>query len=456
MTCAACGAARTVGGFCETCGTLHRIATTASLPRTLHVRSVAFLATGGVLFAVVSIMHWTTPLAPATVIARAAMASLAIVLILTGFGMRHAAPWSRWVVRRTSRTDPEVAAAFDAPAACPTCGRPVATDQAFCPACGAGIRPKDPPLGTQVRASFARFFRRQAPEPPRAQAFHQGVQRRESHRFLWVSLVAIALGFLSFFGGAPVQSLGITALVVVPPLLLLFWLREQDRHEREPIGLLLAAFAWGILCGPLVFPLNALAHGLTMDPATGRSWLLFSQAGPIEEAAKALFVFALATHTVYRRELNGAVDGLVYGACVGLGFAAAENFYYIYDRFGGGEETAIIFPGFLVRFSGNLLHALWAGFAGGYLGLMLLRHGRITWRNFVAAVIPSALIHSFNNVSNFLVPGLAGVFLDALIMGVSAFAFFKLLAEGQRDETAWGIGRADKPVPPRAFEPDPT
>lgn len=409
---------------------------------------------GGGLLVVQTIMRLTMERTVTGYWVQSFMVVASLVLVFAGFGMRNGAVWSKWAAGKGLLADPQVAAFYAAPPDCPTCGRGIAGESAFCPSCGAGIRTQDPPLMDQIRASFARFFWRQPPEPPRAQAFHQGVQQGESHRFLWVSLIVVALGFLSYFGNGPLQSLGITVLVVVPPVLLLFWLREQDRFEREPLGLLFAAFAWGVACGPIVVPINTLINFLTTDPATGQSFLHASQAGPVEEGAKALFVFALATHVVFRRELNGVVDGLVYGACVGLGFAAWENFLYIFTNFGGEENPAVIFPGFLIRFTGNFAHSLWAGLAGGYLGLMLLRNGRVTWRNFVAAVAPSAIIHGVSNASNSFVTGPTAVFVRGLVLGISAFAFFKLMAEGQRDESAWGIGKAPAPAQAPAFAAD--
>ena len=56
----------------------------------------------------------------------------------------------------------------------------------------------------------------------------------------------------------------------------------------------------------------------------------------VEETLKAvplLFIFFM-----FRREFDGLMDGLLYGALVGFGFAMTENFFYI---FGTGASSGI-------------------------------------------------------------------------------------------------------------------
>lgn len=120
--------------------------------------------------------------------------------------------------------------------------------------------------------------------------------------------------FILFAAAAP------TALYT----LLLWWL---DRYEKEPLHLLAITFLWGAA------PAIALAIGAEL--AAGG--LIASVFGPgseatlvapvIEESLKALALLGLFLFA--RREFDGVLDGIIYGALVGLGFSMSENVLYL-------------------------------------------------------------------------------------------------------------------------------
>jgi RsiW-degrading membrane proteinase PrsW (M82 family) len=100
-----------------------------------------------------------------------------------------------------------------------------------------------------------------------------------------------------------------------------WWL---DRYDKEPIRLLAAAFLWGALPGALV--------------AVAARFVVAGPLAPlITESVKAIAVWFIFTR--YRREFDDVLDGIVYGAMVGIGFAMMSNLAtYIFGFLFGGFD----------------------------------------------------------------------------------------------------------------------
>jgi RsiW-degrading membrane proteinase PrsW (M82 family) len=135
---------------------------------------------------------------------------------------------------------------------------------------------------------------------------------------------------------------------VVPMLfyLILIWL--MDRYEREPFWLVSLTFLWGST-GAIIFGIiGSLIMGLGVSEFiyqfTNQSdaGTLNNIAGAVvvaplvEESTKGIFLLFVALS----RNIDGPVDGAVYGGAVGLGFGMTENFLY-YISFGKTVETLL-------------------------------------------------------------------------------------------------------------------
>src|SRR5262245_8373227 len=102
-------------------------------------------------------------------------------------------------------------------------------------------------------------------------------------------------------------------------MLLLWWL---DRYEKEPISVLALAFIWGgvpSIIFALIFELLADFPLRAIDPTGGASpavdLVSVVVVGPfIEEAFKCFIVLTL--FLTFRREFDGVLDGIIYGAVV--------------------------------------------------------------------------------------------------------------------------------------------
>jgi len=124
----------------------------------------------------------------------------------------------------------------------------------------------------------------------------------------------------------------IAAAALLPPLGFAGLVLLLDRRTREPWAPLAAAFLWGAaVAAPIASQLNDVLlamHGLgdTVPTVLGPA---------VEEIAKASAL--LVVMAVWRGEIEDALDGIVYGALAGLGFAATENLgYYALAALQGG------------------------------------------------------------------------------------------------------------------------
>lgn len=159
-------------------------------------------------------------------------------------------------------------------------------------------------------------------------------------------------------------------------LALAWWL---DRYEKEPAHLLAVTFLWGALPAALLAvvldvvldtPLRSLG-----DPVG--EWRRARVLAPIiEEIVKGAALIGLARWR--RREFDGVLDGIIYGAFVGLGFAFTENLFAYLTILGsaGAEPGLILVPLRAVVFGLN--HPVFSALFGASLGWARYRRGR--WR----------------------------------------------------------------------------
>ena len=121
----------------------------------------------------------------------------------------------------------------------------------------------------------------------------------------------------------------ITALI--PAALLGWWIYRKDSARPEPLRMLLQAFLYGVgstFVTLVIVELLKMIGLFTYDLGsfTGAvSTALFAAALP-EELAKLLMLWLFLRKNPFYDEY---LDGIVYAACVGLGFAATENVLYL-------------------------------------------------------------------------------------------------------------------------------
>ena len=180
------------------------------------------------------------------------------------------------------------------------------------------------------------------------------------------------------------------ALYAVPAFVLIYRL---DLYEREPLSLATGAFLWGALAATAL-TLEAAgwnqAVAEAFGPAVATRWGPVLTAPLVEETLKGAGVVLL--YLIARDEVDDMMDGFVYGALCGLGFAVVEDVVYFMATFGG--DPGGVLQGFYVRVisSGLYGHVLYTGLIGMGIGYLVShRHDRtLGHRIGVAATLGAA------------------------------------------------------------------
>jgi RsiW-degrading membrane proteinase PrsW (M82 family) len=249
-----------------------------------------------------------------------------------------------------------------------------------------------------------------------------------------------------------------SALAAIIPVLLyvglIYWI---DRYEKEPWWLLSAAFLWGAVPGALLallfntllsVPLYVVFSEGAADRATGTAI-----APVVEETAKAiilLFIFFLR-----RRELDSPLDGIIYGAMVGMGFALMENVLYYVAAY---QEAGVVGWRAVVGIRGlifGLNHALYTSMTG--LGIAIAANSRSPWVRLgapLAGWAAAVALHSFHNLAMsgggpaaFVVGVLfdwAGVLLTVVIIALALYQERRWMRRYLVDEVALGTLSAEE------------
>ena len=163
------------------------------------------------------------------------------------------------------------------------------------------------------------------------------------------------------------------AAAVVPTLFfvgLIYWV---DRYEKEPVWLLAAAFLWGAVPSIIAaFILNAIISipsYVILGEEIGTVASAAVIAPVVEESLKGLALVGILL--VWRHEVDSVLDGIIYAAMVGLGFAMAENVFYFLNVYSEGGIDAWSVNVFLRAVVFGLNHALFTSMMG--IGIAIAR-----------------------------------------------------------------------------------
>jgi protease PrsW len=235
----------------------------------------------------------------------------------------------------------------------------------------------------------ARFFQ------PRLPAF-----------WLYVAVVAltaiVAIGEQNLFRelspGGWALSWGLVILYAAPVAVLVYLL---DLYEREPIPLMVAAFLWGAVAATTLSAIGNAGWGIVVarvgGPEFAARWTAAITAPFVEETLKGAGIVLIVL--IARDEVDDLMDGFVYGALCGLGFAVVENVFYFFAVFGG--DVGGVLQGFFVRViaSGLYSHVLYTGLAGMAVGVLTARRDDRPWRD---RLLPAGLLVGMAVLGHFL------------------------------------------------------
>ncbi len=121
-------------------------------------------------------------------------------------------------------------------------------------------------------------------------------------------------------------------LAVIPVIFIFYYVYKKDHKNPEPWKLLWVTFFFGAL---FLLPAAFLEVGLTEATGLsekGQTASVFAYAVLIVGLVEELSKFLAIRIYVYRKvEFDELIDGLVYGAASGAGFAVVENIYYVLE-----------------------------------------------------------------------------------------------------------------------------
>jgi len=282
-------------------------------------------------------------------------------------------------------------------------------------------------------------------------------QARRSLRLpaFWVLLGLLGYGAWRLYGllgplaraypSAAVFAVSLFTLYAIPFLLVV---RGLDFMEREPPLLMATALAWGGIVATATAALAGRAgHDLLakqVSPGFAADWGAALVAPAVEEPLKLLGVIVIGL--IARHHVNSVMDGIVYGALVGLGFQVVEDIAFALgqvDNSGLGDQVQPVIAVFLLRgFLGGLWsHTVFSAIAGGGVGYALIRRERETPHRYAVLVLAglgAAGLHFLWNTPVFadgFGAGVAGVLAVLVLKGVPALLLVLALvrAAGHRE-----------------------
>ncbi|MCP4423922.1 MAG: PrsW family intramembrane metalloprotease [Chloroflexi bacterium] len=182
-------------------------------------------------------------------------------------------------------------------------------------------------------------------------------------------------------------------------VILIYWV---DRYEKEPWWLLASAFLWGAVPSIIIaFIFNSLLSVpfyWLAGQSTGDALAASLIAPPVEETIKGLAV--LGIFLLWRHEIDSPLDGIIYGAMVGMGFAMVENVYYFVNTFNEGGAEAWGMNIFMRGIIFGLNHALFTSMTG--LGVAMARMSTKTLTKIAASIIgwmAAMFLHFLHNAA---------------------------------------------------------
>lgn len=197
----------------------------------------------------------------------------------------------------------------------------------------------------------------------------------------------------------------------IPMMINAAWVYWLDRYEQEPKRLLGFVFLWGAMiaaAGALIFNTiwEAGFYVLTSSERLSSLSTYIISAPIIEEFLKGVAVFII--YQLYRHEFDSILDGIVYAAITALGFAAAENTLYIYEKgYLANGYSGLFALTFIRVVIVGWQHPFYTSFIG--IGLAISRLTRSTFWKYTAPILgfsAAVFTHSLHNLISSIYPSI--------------------------------------------------
>lgn len=229
------------------------------------------------------------------------------------------------------------------------------------------------------------------------------------------------------------------AFLVIAPTVFVYFLiiKGMDRYEPEPTWLLAAVFFWGAVVATLIsIVMNGIGEGVLSAAlsAPENSQLVQSSTASfvapfVEESAKGSGLLVLwLVSSIWLHEVDGPLDGAIYGGVIGLGFTLTEDVLYVGSAAAQGGTQAVAL--YLVRtVAAGLSHASFTAMTG--LGIGVASETRSPALRLFAPIagwMSAVGLHFLHNfLVTFLYDGGVGLLMKFLVFWTFDLLFFTLI-----------------------------
>lgn len=241
---------------------------------------------------------------------------------------------------------------------------------------------------------------------------------------------------INFFNSfSPFQERILLAFVggLIPALIwLFFWLREDDCKnqdtvaymcEPEPKPMLFLTFVIGMIMVPVALFTERSVYPYVAGISLIVAWSF------IEETLKLLGYWFVNAKSKF---INEATDPAIYMVTAALGFAAAENAFFLYQSLSMGIPFDNAFAGQFLRFIGaSLLHVGASGILGIFIGLTFFRNKLWQSIGLLLGIVLATSLHALFNQLIIFAPQTETlrVFSFVWVLGLGVIILFERLKE---------------------------
>ncbi len=251
---------------------------------------------------------------------------------------------------------------------------------------------------------------------------------------VFAAIVAVLGGLVSGgLTGSVLLGAGVV-IAVVPALIWLAAFYQQDRLEPEPKEYVFGIFLLGALLAAAVGQ-PVIRDLIRVQDWAGENAIIAILAsifiiGIVQET----LIYAALRHTIYRSsEFDERVDGIIYGAAVGLGYATTLNIQYVISH--GGVDLGV---GVLRVAVAALAQASFAGVIGYFLGRAKFENMGMFWLPgglVLAAVLNGLVTYLLGEVSTIAATSVRssvftpwlGLVVAVVVAGATFFVLFTLI-----------------------------
>ncbi len=346
---------------------------------------------------------------------------------------------------------------------CPHCGRET-PDGVFCVHCGASLAGAASGTSGRRLDAYAAHPTEHVLHPSVATTLFPRLTPRQVLQVRWLLLMGALVVLLIGLGRLVPLAIVLGALLL--PLLYLAYFVVATVYADEPLPVLLATFVAGAVLGALLsvgaFRVILSQRRLGFGVSPGYV-LLTGVVLPL--VAQALMLVGPTVLYVTRPRFHHVLDGLVFGAASGLGFAAAQSIIYSWLLILGpfqqcGSATTWVLPVLRIALFVPLLDAATTGLICAAFWVQRGSRAEARGLGWLATPGVAPLIGGLGQVVPSLGYNLLGGQIMALVWyGVAALVLLllvRLLVHDGLQAAAGRSGTAPGPVaPPSATPPAP-